>query len=162
MKIQAYLDLDPRYQANLEKSMDRWERVLDYYYQGVQVKGEVLKELSKTFPSEYKGPITLTKMEAEGLCPHHFLPTHYTAEITYTPTGGRVVGTSKAYMAFRAIAAQPILMEDIFDEFFNEFWERVHPAELKLEMRGKYECNHKDGVSRDAEVVLVKEKSTKA
>lgn len=161
MKIQDYCALDPRYKVNLNGSLRRWERMTDFYFRGVTEKNKVLKELEVTFPSDYKGPIILTKFEAEGLCPHHFLPTHYTAEVTYTPANGRVAGTSKAYMVFRAIVAQPLLMEDIFDEFFTEFWKRVQPAELKMEMRGKYECNFKDSVSREAEVVLVKEKKRK-
>lgn len=154
MKINDYIKIDPRYAESLDKSVERWERMVNYYYRGVEMKQSVLEELDTTFLSSYSGEITLTGFEAEGLCPHHFLPTHYTATLTYVPSGNKMIGTSKAYMVFRAIAAQPLLMEDIFEEFCSEFRERVKPRCFTFEMRGKYECNHKDGVSRDAEVVL--------
>lgn len=157
MKIKDYTYLDIRYKNNLDGSPNRWEKMIDFYYSGVKNKKSILEELSVTFPSKYNNEITLTKIEAEGLCPHHFLPTYYTLELSYTPSGNRVVGTSKVYMAFRAIVAQPLLMEDIFIEFFEEFCKRVKPVKLKMTMRGKYECNHKDGVDRDTEVILSKE-----
>ncbi len=157
MKIEEYKLLDNRYAVNLEGSDERWERMVDFYYKGVKEKLFALKELSKVFPSKYKNAITLTELKADGLCPHHFLPTHYRAEVSYVPKNGFVVGTSKAYIAFRAIVGQPILMEDIFEEFFNEFLDKVKPASLKLKMWGKYECNHKDGVSKNAEVILEKQ-----
>jgi GTP cyclohydrolase I len=158
MKIEEYKLLDKRYKDNLDGSEKRWEKMVDFYYRGVKDKENVLRELSVVFPSKYQDEIILSKVEAEGLCPHHFLPTHYTAEIGYKPSGDKVVGTSKAYMAFKLIAAQPLLMEDIFDEFFDEFWNRVKPLEMRMEMRGKYECNLKDGVLRSAEVVLHRER----
>lgn len=161
MKIKDYISLDIRYKNNLEGSIIRWEKMVDFYYSGVKNKTELLEGLSITFPSNYKNEIILTKIEAEGLCPHHFLPTHYILEISYIPSENKVVGTSKVYMAFKSIVAQPLLMEDIFIEFFNEFWKRVKPFKLKMTMRGKYECNHKDNVSRDAEVILSKEKKRK-
>lgn len=156
MEIEEYKLLDKRYKDNLEGSDKRWRKMMDFYYKGVRDKENNLKELSIVFPSKYQDEITLTKIEAEGLCPHHFLPTHYRAELTYVPNRGHVVGTSKVYMVFQTIVAQPILMEDIFVEFFNEFQSRVNPKKLKLTMWGKYECNHKDEVSRDAEVILSK------
>lgn len=129
-----------------------FKKTTRYYWK--KDKAEAIEELQTIFKTKYSGPIKLTGIEAEGMCPHHGLPTHYRAELIYIPANKLVVGTSKPYKVFRAIAAQPILAEDVFEEFWQIFRKQVKPKGLELVVKCKFECNYKDGVSRDAELIL--------
>lgn len=102
--------------------------------------------LSITFPSNYSDLIQLTNLTAKSLCPHHLMPILYTAELSYIPLGGRVVGSSKPYLFFKELARLPVMQEELTSLFCDIFESKVKPAGLSFEVTGTFLCYENDGI----------------
>lgn len=131
---------------NFRNTPLRLTNTILFYNKGLDEKKEVIKELKVSFPSKYKDIIVLKGLEGTSLCPHHFLPITYNADFAYIPKK-RVTGASKPYKLFKTLAAQPIMQEDLTNEFISTFWKTVNPKGCIIVIRGKFFCYHKEGIN---------------
>lgn len=134
---------------NFHRTPERLSQVLQHYYSGIGKLEKVKKDLSVTFPSNYNDQVILTNLVGATLCPHHFLPIEYRANFAYMPYK-RVVGASKPYLAFKTLAAQPILQEEFTEAFIETFWNVVRPKGCIVEIEGDFTCFQKDGINHHA------------
>jgi len=123
-----------------------------FFYQGMNTKKQALKELSVRFPTKHNEPVVLHNLTGQSLCPHHLLPITYRANLAYMPNGF-VVGTSKPYKAFEAIAAQPLMLEDVTEQFLTEFFKIVRPKGCIIEVFGKFLCNERNGIDSNEAII---------
>lgn len=67
---------------------------------------------SAAFPSDYKGMIVQTGIEAYGMCPHHLLPIVYNIHVGYIPST-QTIGLSKLARLAQTCGKLPILQESL-------------------------------------------------
>lgn len=142
--------------ADNENFKDTPRRIRDtllYYFRGITEKKNIIKELRVDFPSSYKNIVVLKELTGMSLCPHHFLPILYTANFAYIPKK-KVTGASKPYKLFKVLAAQPIMQEDLTQEFIDVFWNNVHPLGCIINVRGKFLCHDKEGISHTSSEMI--------
>lgn len=130
---------------NFVKTPERIKNTLLYYFRGLHEKKAVIKELKIDFPSKYKGIIALRNLEGTSLCPHHFLPIVYRADFAYIPNK-KVTGASKPYKLFSTLTKQPIMQEELTEEFINVFWRTVAPKGCMIKIEGRFFCHDKEDI----------------
>lgn len=141
---------------NFARTPQRIANTILYYYRGITQKEDILKQLSITFPSKYKDLIVVKNLKGASLCPHHLLPIEYTANFAYIPTEN-VVGASKPYKVFETLAAQPIMQEDLTEEFVKEFTDRVQPLGCILIVTGSFFCHDKENIDSHLSTMVTKQ-----
>ena len=101
---------------------------------------ETIKEnLSKAFPTKYKGMVILEPIKCVSLCSHHLLPVSYEVLFGYIPKSTSL-GFSKINKVINLIAAKPTLQEDFTQEVTDIFYKVLKPKGIMVVVRGKHTC----------------------
>jgi GTP cyclohydrolase IA len=126
-----------------------------FYYRGIVEKESILEQLKISFPSRHKNFIIMRNLKGTSLCPHHLLPIEYTADFVYIPNN-RVVGASKPYKVFEILAAQPIMQEDLTEEYIREFYKIVKPLGCMIIVTGSFFCHDKSNINHHLSTMITK------
>src|SRR5581483_6880495 len=97
------------------------------------------KELSKRFPTHYKGMIIQEPIRVYSLCSHHLLPVTYDILFGYIPKD-LTLGFSKSIKAISLLAARPISQEDLTQEIIETFEKILRPKGSMVVVRGTNMC----------------------
>ncbi len=115
------------------------ERVARFYREftrGVCVKPETIL---KTFRSEARELVAVSAIDFFSLCPHHLLVYGGKIHFGYIPNG-QIVGISKIPRLVHAMAAQPIVQEELVSSIADAFMSVVKPAGCIVKAIGKHDC----------------------
>lgn len=116
----------------------------------INVGGEELEqELSRRFPTKYRGMIIQEPIRVYSLCFHHLLPVTYDILFGYIPTD-LTLGFSKSVKAINLLAARPISQEDLTQEIIDEFDKTLKPKGIMVVVRGVHMCMSMRGAKTGA------------
>ena len=107
--------------------------------QGLGQMEEVKNIFSTSFPSTYKGMITIDSVDCFSLCPHHLLPVSYTCHFAYIPKR-KMLGLSKVPRFIKLMARRPMLQEDLTKEIITTFIDYVKPEGAICILQGVHDC----------------------
>ena len=101
---------------------------------GVDLETEVFdKGVFETAQKEIRMPTLFKNISARGLCPHHLLPILYKVDVEYKPRK-KVVGLSRVYRLVRALAARPVLQEQLAYDIASVLRDKLEcPVHVRLE-----------------------------
>ena len=115
------------------------ERVARFYREftsGFCVRPETIL---KTFRSEARELVVVSGIDFFSLCPHHLLAYGGKIHFGYIPDG-QIVGVSKIPRLVRALAAQPIVQEELVSSIADAFMSVVKPSGCIVKAIGKHDC----------------------
>jgi GTP cyclohydrolase I len=115
------------------------ERVARFYREftrGVCVKPETIL---KTFRSEARELVAVSAIDFFSLCPHHLLVYGGKIHFGYIPNG-QIVGISKIPRLVHAMAARPIVQEELVSSIADAFMSVVKPTGCIVKAIGKHDC----------------------
>lgn len=124
---------------------DTPKRVARFYREFTQGYRAKPAEILKTFRSPNKGLIVVSEIEFFSLCPHHLLVYGGKIDFGYIPDG-RIVGVSKVPRLVQALAARPVVQEDLVGEIADAFMQEVKPLGCIVKATGKHDCVAARGV----------------
>lgn len=107
--------------------------------QGLNRVEEVRTVLQTNFPSQYEGMIVIDNIDANSMCPHHFLPVTYKIHFAYIPSD-KMLGLSKIPRFIKLLAKRPVLQEDLTKEIIELFTANVEPEGCIVVIRGIHNC----------------------
>lgn len=131
------LDLDT--DENFIKTPYRIAKAYLEMNQGLSQKQEIEDIFKTGFPSKYTGLIVEDRIDANSMCPHHFLPVKYKVDFGYIPNE-KMLGLSKIPRFIQTLAAQPILQEDYTKQLIELFVEHVKPKGVIAVVSGVHNC----------------------
>lgn len=100
---------------------------------------ELDQELSKRFPTKYRGMIIQEPIRVYSLCSHHLLPVTYDVFFGYVPRD-LTLGFSKSVKAITLLAAQPISQEDFTHSIVETLEKTLKPKGSMVVVRGIHMC----------------------
>ena len=107
---------------------------------------ETAKEiLSHMFDSDNDEMVVLPNIDAVSLCPHHLLPSLYTAHVGYIPHGV-VLGLSKIPRLIKHLASKPVIQEDLVTEIAHVLEQALHPVGVMVVLDGQHLCMRARGI----------------
>ena len=115
------------------------ERVARFYREftsGFCVRPETIL---KTFRSETRELVVVSAIDFFSLCPHHLLVYGGKIHFGYIPDG-QIVGVSKVPRLVRALAARPIVQEELVASIADAFMSVVQPSGCIVKAIGKHDC----------------------
>jgi len=127
------LDVDSQHFRETPARVARFYRE---FTQGLTVKSQ---DILKTFNSPAHELVVVSGIDFFSLCPHHLLVYGGKIHFGYTPNG-RIVGVSKIPRLVQAIAAQPIVQEELVSRIADAFMSVVEPAGCIVRAVGKHDC----------------------
>lgn len=125
------------------------ERVARFYREftrGFCVRPETIL---KIFRSEARELVVISAIDFFSLCPHHLLVYGGKIHFGYIPDG-QIVGVSKIPRLVHALAARPIIQEELVSSIANAFMSVVKPSGCIVKAIGKHDCVAVRGVHRPA------------
>ncbi len=96
-------------------------------------------EILKTFTSQKKELIVVTGIDFHALCPHHLLLYSGTVHFGYVPDG-RIVGISKIPRLVQALAARPVVQEELVADIADAFMAVLKPLGCAVKATARHEC----------------------
>lgn len=116
------------------------------FYQEYSLGTRVLPaNILKTFQSKSSALITVSSIDFYSLCPHHLLPYGGKIHFSYVPNG-RIVGISKIPRLVHALAARPVVQEDLVADIADAFISVVRPLGCAVKAIAKHDCVAARGV----------------
>jgi GTP cyclohydrolase I len=115
------------------------ERVARFYREftrGFCVRPETIL---KTFRSEARELVVVSAIDFFSLCPHHLLVYGGRIHFGYIPHG-QIVGVSKIPRLVHALAARPIVQEELVSSIADAFMSVVKPSGCIVKAIGKHDC----------------------
>ena len=115
------------------------ERVARFYREftgGFCVRPETIL---KTFRSEARELVVVSGIDFFSLCPHHLLVYGGRIHFGYIPNG-QIVGVSKIPRLVHALAARPIIQEELVSSIADAFMSVVKPSGCIVKAIGKHDC----------------------
>ena len=115
------------------------ERVARFYREftsGFCVRPE---RILKTFRSEARELVVVSAIDFFSLCPHHLLVYGGKIHFGYIPNG-QIVGVSKIPRLVHALAARPIIQEELVSSIADAFMSVVKPSGCIVKAIGKHDC----------------------
>lgn len=103
------------------------------------------EHLESSFESDYDGIVSITDIDAVGVCPHHLLPVRYVVQVGYIPNG-RMVGLSKIPRVVRLLAARPVLQEQFTKDIVTALGRIPQSQGTIALVRGHHSCMSIRGV----------------
>lgn len=103
------------------------------------------EEILKTFRSKNNGLVVVSDIDFHSLCPHHLLVYGGKIHFGYVPDG-RIVGVSKIPRLVQAMAARPVVQEDLVSDVADAFMTVVKPLGCAVKATGKHDCVAARGV----------------
>jgi GTP cyclohydrolase IA len=127
------LDIDSQH---LRETPARVARFYREFTRGLSVR---LQDILKTFRSPARELVLVSDMDFFSLCPHHLLVYGGKIHFGYMPNG-RIVGVSKIPRLVQALAAQPIVQEELVSRIADAFMSVVKPSGCIVRAVGKHDC----------------------
>jgi GTP cyclohydrolase IA len=127
------LDLDNEHLRETPKRVARFYRE---FTQGCAVKPEAIL---KTFKSKSTELVVVSSIDFYSLCPHHLLVYGGKMHFGYVPSG-QIVGVSKIPRLIHALAARPVVQEDLVADVADAFMKVVKPVGCAVKAIGKHDC----------------------
>ena len=127
-------------------------RVARFYREftrGAHLKPEAIL---KTFRSQAHELVAVSAIDFFSLCPHHLLVYGGKMHFGYIPDG-RIVGVSKIPRLVQAMAARPIVQEELVSRIADTFMSVVKPSGCIVMAVGKHDCVAARGVRCPAVVM---------
>lgn len=131
--IELGLDVNNQHLRETPKRVARFYRE---FTQGSSVRPE---EILKTFRSHSTDLIVVSSIDFYSLCPHHLLVYGGKMHFAYVPNG-QIVGISKIPRLIHALAARPVVQEDLVAEIADAFMSVVKPSGCAIRAIGKHDC----------------------
>ena len=103
------------------------------------------QDILKTFDSPAHELVVVSGIDFFSLCPHHLLVYGGKIHIGYMPNG-RIVGVSKILRLVQALAAQPVVQEELVSSIADAFMSVVKPSGCIVKAIGKHDCVAARGV----------------
>jgi GTP cyclohydrolase I len=124
---------------------DTPKRVAKFYREFTRGSRVKPAEILKTFRSCHRELIVVSGIQFFSLCPHHLLIYGGKVDFGYIPDG-RIVGISKIPRLIQALAARPVVQEDLVAEIADAFTFEVKPLGCAVKITGKHDCVAARGV----------------
>jgi GTP cyclohydrolase I len=131
--------------VNDQHFRDTPRRVARYYREFTQGQRARPEDILKTFQSTSSALITVSSIDFYSLCPHHLLPYGGKIHFCYVPNG-RIVGISKIPRLVHALAARPVVQEDLVENIADAFMNVVNPLGCAVKAIAKHDCVAARGV----------------
>jgi GTP cyclohydrolase I len=93
----------------------------------------------KTFRSETRELVVVSAIDFFSLCPHHLLVYGGKIHFGYIPDG-QIVGVSKIPRLVHALAARPIVQEELVSSIADAFMSVVKPSGCIVKAISKHDC----------------------
>jgi len=106
---------------------------------GINSEKKIKSILSKTFPTSHKDLVASGPIEFYGLCPHHFFPVRYKCFFGYIPKG-TAIGLSKIPRTIKLYGSQPILQEDLTNNYIKIFENTIDNYGCIFLVKGQHGC----------------------
>lgn len=127
-------------------------RVARFYREFTQGRGVKPQEILKTFRSPAHELVVISGIDFFSLCPHHLLVYGGIISFGYLPQG-QIVGVSKIPRLVQALAAQPVVQEDLVSSIADAFMSVVKPSGCIVKAVGKHDCVAVRGVRCPSAVI---------
>jgi GTP cyclohydrolase IA len=98
-----------------------------------------------TFPSDYNGLVVQTKIQADGLCPHHLLPVRYKVAVGYLPED-QAIGLSKLTRITQLCFTKAGLQEDLTELLAAALQAALNTKDVAVVVQGVHMCMSVRGV----------------
>jgi len=112
-----------------------------------RIDEEVVKILSRRFPSTYNGMVVSEGIRTYSLCIHHLLPVQMDLVIGYIPTR-KVLGLSKLARLADVIAKRPLIQENYTDEIADRMMKVLKPKGVGVYVKGLHYCQTMRGAKQ--------------
>jgi GTP cyclohydrolase IA len=139
LMVELGLDLNDQHLRETPK------RVARFYREFTKGHSAQPAEILKTFNSHSSELIVLSSIDFYSLCPHHLLVYGGKIHFAYTPNG-RIVGISKIPRLVHALAARPVVQEDLVSDIADAFMSVVKPLGCAVKAIGTHDCVTARGV----------------
>jgi GTP cyclohydrolase I len=143
--IVAMLLLELGLDISSQHFRDTPKRVAKFYREFTRGSRVKPAEILKTFRSCNRELIVVSGIEFFSLCPHHLLIYSGSVDFGYIPDGS-IVGISKIPRLVQALAARPIVQEDLVADIAAAFMSEVKPLGCAVKITGKHDCVTARGV----------------
>jgi GTP cyclohydrolase I len=114
-------------------------RVARFYREFTQGFGVIPQVILKNFRSPARELVVISGIDFYSLCPHHLLVYGGKIHFGYMPNG-QIVGVSKIPRLVQALAAQPIVQEELVSSIADVFLSVVKPSGCIVKAVGKHDC----------------------
>ena len=131
--------------VNEQHFRDTPKRVARYYREFTMGNRARPADILKTFQSKSSALITVSSIDFYSLCPHHLLPYGGKIHFCYVPNG-KIVGISKIPRLVHALAARPVVQEDLVADIADAFMSVVKPLGCAIKAVAKHDCVAARGV----------------
>ena len=131
--LELGLDVDNQH---FRETPGRVARFYREFTQGLCVKPETIL---KTFRSQSHELVAVSAIDFFSLCPHHLLVYGGKIHFGYIPNG-QIVGVSKIPRLVHAMAARPIVQEELVSSIADAFMSVVKPSGCVVKAVGKHDC----------------------
>jgi GTP cyclohydrolase IA len=115
------------------------ERVARFYREFTRGFCARPETILKTFRSEARELVVVSAIDFFSLCPHHLLVYGGRIHFGYIPNG-QIVGVSKIPRLVHALAARPIVQEELVSSIADAFMSVVKPSGCIVKAIGKHDC----------------------
>ena len=136
--------------GNFDGTPERVSRMYDEIFGGLQDTEKQIEDLlSSSFPADYDQMILAKDVEAFSMCPHHFLPVHYSISVAYIPSRkGAVLGLSKLIRLVEVLARRPVLQEQLTEDISRHLMRLNDCIGAACVVRGTHYCMIMRGVKQ--------------
>jgi GTP cyclohydrolase IA len=114
-------------------------RVARFYREFTRGFSAKPETILKTFRSQAHELVVISDIDFFSLCPHHLLVYGGKMHFGYIPNG-QIVGVSKIPRLVHALAARPIVQEELVAGIADAFMTVVKPAGCIVKATGKHDC----------------------
>lgn len=125
--------------ANNQHFQDTPARVARYYREFTQGYQARPADILKIFRSKSADLIVVSSIDFFSLCPHHLLVYGGKIHFAYVPDG-QIVGVSKIPRLVHALAARPVVQEELVGDIADAFMSVVKPLGCAVKATGKHDC----------------------
>ena len=115
------------------------KRVARFYREFTQGRVAKPAAMLKTFSSKSAELVVVSSIDFYSLCPHHLLVYGGKMHFGYVPNG-QIVGVSKIPRLVHALAARPVVQEDLVSDIADAFMSIVKPLGCAVKAIGKHDC----------------------
>ena len=128
-------------------------RVARFYREFTRGLSARPQDILKTFRSPAHELVVVSGIDFFSLCPHHLLVYGGKLHFGYMPNG-RIVGVSKIPRLVQALAAQPVVQEELVSSIADAFMSVVKPSGCIVKAVGKHDCVAVRGVRCPAATIM--------
>jgi len=148
-KILHHIGEDPRRDGLVDtprRVVASWEELFSGY------KGDPKAHLETVFSVPHDQMITLNGIEFFSTCERHMLPFFGTADVSYIPGDGGVVGLSKLARVVDGYARRLQVQERLTDKIADAIESVLEPRGVAVRLRARHFCMMSRGVKNHGEM----------